>query len=212
MKKFGLLLMLVFLAGFAGCVSIHDGSSMQVTPPGQTDQYQRNVLDKCPPHINPHRLVIGEIANGNPLVNSGSQIVYNQQDFDKIWPSITVQSPDPTKVPLNSLTQEPVVNWNSEIAYFLLVPIDNSCQKTLPYGDEMISDCYDITVPLYRYNEGQNCGAPGAYPVYLFIYAKTNLPLSIKWIFPTSTPTFSPVPTATRTPVPTPTPEDEEET
>lgn len=210
MKRFGFVLILVFLAGFAGCVSIHDGNAVQVTPPGQTDQYQRNVLDKCPPHINPHRLVIGEIATGNPLVTSGSQIVYTQQDFDKLWPNITVQPPDPAKVPMNSLTQEPIVNWSSEIAYFLLVPIDNSCQKTVPFGDEMTSDCYDITVPLYRTNEGQNCGAPGAYPVFIFIYAKTNLPLAIQWIYPTPTPTFSPVPTATRTPTPTPTPEEEE--
>jgi hypothetical protein len=208
-KKIGLLLITVLLAGFAGCVSIHDGNSLQVTPPGQTDQYQRNVLDKCPPHINPHRLIIGEIATGSPLVTSGSQFAKSQQEFDNFWPNITVQSMDPVKVPLNSLTQEPIVNWSSEMAYFLLVPIDNTCQKTRPYGDEMISDCYDITVPLYRTYEGQNCGAPGAYPVFIFIYSKTNLPVSIQWIFPTPTPTFSPAPTATSTPTRTPTPEEE---
>jgi hypothetical protein len=200
----------ILLAAFAGCVSIHD-SSVQVTPPGQTDIYQRNVLDKCPPHINPHRLVIGQVPTGSPLVTTGSQFATNQQEFDLLWSMVTVQPPDPAKVPLNSLTRAPVVNWNSEMAYFLLVSIDNSCQKTLPYGDEMISDCYDLTVPLYRYNEGQNCGSPGAYPVFIFMYAKTNLPVKIQWIYPTPTPTYSPAPTATRTLTPTPTPEDEEE-
>ena len=185
----------------AGCVSIHD-TSFQVSAPSQADPYQRNVLDKCTPHINPHRLVIAQVDMSSPFVTNGSQTAYNQVDFDKLWNSITPL--DTSRTPLNSLTQEPLINWDKEQAFFLLVPVDNTCQKTIPYGEEMVTDCYNMDILLYRYNEGQNCGAPGYYPVYIYIYAKSTLPVTVQWTLPTPTPTFTALPTDTPTPTATP--------
>ena len=192
-------------ACIGGCVSIND-NTVQVTPPGQADQYQRNVLDKCPPHINPHRLILAQIVTGSSLVTTGSQVVTNQQDFDNWWSQMAPQVTS-NNIPTYSLSQAPMIDWTQQQVYFLMVPIDTTCQKTVPYGDEMISDCYDITVPLYRTTETQNCVPAGYYPVFVFIYAKTNLPLSIQWINPTPTPTTSPLPTSTSTPTPTATPQ-----
>ena len=199
MNRFLYIFTGILLIAVAGCVDIHS-NNVQVIPPDQTDPFHRNVLDKCPSHINPHRLVMGQIVTGSPIVtNVGAQLVSTQLDFDKWWSQITPQV-DPSKVALSSLSQEPVIDWTKEVAYCQVVPVDNSCIKVTPFGDEMISDCYDLSLLLLRTVEGQNCVAPGTYPVFIYIYAQTNLPVSIKWILPT------PVPTPPVTPTPAPKP------
>src|SRR5579872_3900865 len=200
------------LAWFSGCVDIND-TRVQVQPPSQADPYARNVLDKCPPHTNPHRLITALTVTNSPLGQNGPQIAANQADFDRMWDYLS--SVDMCNVTTSSLTQKPVINWDSDMAYFLVVPIDNNCQKTRPFGDEMNTDCYSITIPLYRYMEGTNCGPPLYYSVFIYIYSNKSLPMNVLWVYPTPTVTSSPMPTvkptATATPIPTATPESEEE-
>ena len=201
-------LVLLSLAFSAGCVDIND-TRVQVQRPGDVDIYQRNVLDRCPSHKYPHRLVVAQTGLNSPLAQRGSQIVTTQTDFDQLWAALaTVEN---SNITTTSLTQEPVVNWEQEQALFMVVAVDNSCQKTLPFGDEMTTDCYSITAPLFRYWDGSHCGPPIYYPVFLYIYPKTGWPVNIQWVVPTPTFTMTPKPIPTATPRATPTPEPESE-
>lgn len=189
-----------------GCVSIHD--TIPIEYPSPVDQYNRNTLDKCTPHVNPHRLILAQEGLGSYLVShGGNQIVNNQQDFDLLWNSVSPQL-DPNNVPSSSL--EPIIDWDHESAYFLTVPRDQTCQKAKPFGDEMVSDCYSVSLIIFRYNEG-SCEQAVNYPVFIYIYAKTNLPVGIQWVYPTSVPTATavPAPPARPTMTPTPTPKSE---
>jgi hypothetical protein len=197
---------------FSGCVDIND-TRVQVQHPEEVDPYARNVLDKCPQHTNPHRLITALTGATSPLGQSGPQLVSNQVDFDRMWDYLS--SVDMGNVTTSSLSQKPVIDWGQDMAYFLVVPLDSSCQKTKPFGDEMNTDCYSITIPLYRYLEGTNCGPPLYYPVFIYIYSNKSLPMNVQWNYPTPTVTLSPVPTAkptaTATPTPTATPESEDD-
>ncbi len=199
-------------AWFSGCVDIND-TRVQVQHPGEVDPYAHNVVDKCPQHTNPHRLITALIGETSPLGQNGPQLIGNQVDFDGMWNYLS--SVDMGNVTTSSLTQKPIINWDSDMAYFLVVPIDSNCQKTLPFGDEMNTDCYTITIPLYRYLEGTDCGPPLYYPVFIYIYSKISLPMNVLWVYPTptATPSLMPTlkPTATLTPTPTATPESEDE-
>ncbi|HUO58724.1 MAG TPA: hypothetical protein VMV05_11170 [bacterium] len=205
---------LVALAAGAGCVDIND-SRVQVQRPGDLEQYQRSLLpeDKCSPHTVPHRLIRAQTTNGSILTQAGAQFVNNQQDFDKWWPVISPEAGWQNNMSVSSLTGEPVINWDQETAYFVLCPISNSCQKISPDTNEMDTDCFTITVHLREYRETQNCQAPVFYPVFVYIYSKTNLPVNVVDFYPTPTPTVTFTPTATSTPRirPTPTPESEDE-
>jgi hypothetical protein len=197
---------------FSGCVDIND-TRVQVQHPEEADPYARNVLDKCPQHTNPHRLFTALTGTNSPLGQSGPQLAGNQADFDRMWTYLS--SVDMGDVSISSLTQKPIINWDQDMAYFLVVPIDNNCQKTKPFGDQMNTDCYSITIPLYRYLEGTNCGPPLYYSVFIYIYSNKSLPMNVLWVYPTptSSPTLVPKPTATPKAIPTatPTPESEDE-
>ena len=214
MRRPFLLLLALAVAAVAGCVDIND-SRVQVQRPGDLEQYQRGLLpqDKCSPHLFPHRFVRGQTGSGSLLARAGSQFVNSQEDFDKWWKEITAQIGMDNKVALSSLTGEPIVNWSQETAFFLLVPISTTCQKIDPDTDEMVTDCFTITVKLREERGTQNCQPPVFYPVFIYLYSKTNLPFNVVDFYPTPTPT--PVSTLrvtpTATPRPTPTPESEDE-
>lgn len=197
---------LLFFA--AGCVDIND-AKVQVQAPAQIDPYNRIALDKCPSHVYPHRLVVAQTGSSSQLVQLGSQMAYNQQDFDKWWSMVsTLGSIDPTT---STPSQQPIVNWDQQGAYFLVIGVGNSCDLTKPMADEMTTDCYSISVNLYRYSEGTNCQPPGNLAVFIYVFPKSTLPVNVVWFYPTPVPTPTPKPIPTLTPTPTPTPETESE-
>ena len=198
----GLLLM-------AGCVSIYD-SKVNVTPPGQVESYNRSVIEQCTPHVYPHRLILATTGMAYPYLSTGGGLVNDQTNFDLWWTGLSVQL-DQNKVVTDNL--KPVIDWTRETAYFIPVQLNGPCQKVKPYGDEMITDCYNISIPIYTWQEGENCQqAITNYPVYLYIYPNaTNQPVGVTWIHPSPTPTFSPTPTATSKPTATPTPTPDED-
>lgn len=194
-----LCLSFVFL--FSGCVDIND-AKVQVHAPGEADPYSRNVLDKCPPHTYPHQLIQGEISAGATLIQGSGVIVNNQQDFDFYWgnlSSLKAENPSPDGV------VKPVVDWAHNSAHFLVIPLNNSCEKLELLG--MTTDCYDIFFRFNRKVEGTDCQPRASNPAYVFIYPKATLPISLQWVVAdtptptvamTATPAFAP----TLTPVP----------
>lgn len=205
-KKYLRLLSVVLLI-LTGCVDIND-PNVHVQQPGQVEQYQRSPLDKCQPHIYPHRLIKGQVALGSALLQMGSPISANDQPtFDLCWNYVSPQL-DENKVPSFSL--KPVVNWDQESAYFYVATLDNDCQKAEPYGDEMTTDCFNITILVYRTSDGKDCQPIASYPVFIYIYPKTTWPIGVQNIYPTATFTPAPTATATATPTPTPAPESDE--
>lgn len=204
------------LALFSGCVDIND-SKVQILRPTEIDPNHQISLDKCPQHTNPHRLFKALTGSNSVLAQGGTGVALNQLDFDKMWGNLS--SVETGNVTTSALTQEPVINWDQQMVYYLVIGTDNSCQKTKPFGDEMNTDCFSITIPLYRYLEGTNCQPPLSFPVFLYIYSKSNLPINIQWVYPTPIPTAAllPTPSPTATPTPTssgktiPTPESENE-
>ena len=204
MTRFPNLVLLGALILVSGCVDIND-AKVQVQHPGEIDPYNQISLDKCPQHTSPHRLFTALTGSNSALAQGGTGVASNQQDFDKMWGYLSsVETGDVTTF---SLTQKPVINWGQEIAYYLVVGADSSCQKTKPFGDEMNTDCYSITIPLYRYSEGTNCQPPLYFPVFIYILsAQKNIPINVQWVYPTPVPTATLLPTATPTPAPTATP------
>ncbi len=206
---------IVFLGGApllsAGCVSIDD-PNVHVTRPSETDIYQRNVLNKCPPHTYPHRLIMAQAGNSSILTRQGQSAAANQTEFDEYWSSITPIL-DPNSVTNSSA--KPVVNFVREIALFVPMVSANSCIKYKPFGDEMSTDCYNITISIFWSQEGQDCQPLSAIPVFLYIYPKTEWPVIVQMVHSTPTPTSVPTvvlkPKPTATIAPTPTPEEEEE-
>jgi hypothetical protein len=194
--KIFLPLVVLILAG-AGCVRLRD--NLQVSAPNQVDLYQRNVLDKCEPHVYPHRLILAQAGTGSQLLQVGGQMVNNQIDFDRWWNSVTPQL-DATNSSIDAL--KPTVNWELQQVFFLPISVSSSCHKVRSYGDEMTTDCYSITVPIIQSFEGQNCQPALSHPVLIYIFPKTTLPVTAQWVTPTPTPG----PVATAVPPPTPTP------
>jgi hypothetical protein len=204
-----LLTLALVLAVAAGCVSIDD-PNVHVTRPGEIDPYRRNVLDKCPPHTYPHRLIVAQAGNGSILTRQGQSAATKQEEFDLYWGSVTpILDPNST----TNTSAKPIVNFERETALFVPLPPENSCQKFKPLGDEMTTDCYTITIPILWYREGQDCQSVSAIPVFLYIYPKTDWPVSVRMLqaTPTPTATSSVVLTPTPTVTATPTPEEEEE-
>jgi hypothetical protein len=206
--KFFIFLSPVLLALAAGCVDIND-ARVQVQAPGQVDPYSRIALDQCTPVVYPHRLIVAKTGSASPLAQVGPQMVYNQLDFDKYWGYVTAQDSD--KISTSNLSQVPLVNWDQQWAYFLVVGANNSCEKTKPFGEEMKTDCYTISIPLYRYQEGTDCQPPTSFTVFIYLFPKTNLPVNFVWVYPTPIPTATPKPTLTSTPTATPTPPPDSE-
>ncbi len=193
----------------AGCVSIDD-PHVSVIPPGEVEQFQRSPLDKCDPHKFPHRLILAEAGSGSAIIQAGSQTVTTQAAFDQWWGTITPQL-DNSSGPVANL--KPVINWNQEIAVFELY-MGDSCMRIQPYGDEVTSDCYTITMWLYSYSEGTDCQSPRtSYPVFIYICPTGNLPWTTQWVYPTPSPTVTstPIPQPTFTPTPTATPLSDDE-
>jgi hypothetical protein len=167
----------------AGCVPLDD-THVQVVQPSLTDGYQRNVLNKCDPHIYPHRLFIGQVGMGSTL-QQGAVVARNQADFDTYWNTISDLT-DENKV---SVTMKPTVNFDKEMVYFLPISISNSCQKFEPYGGQMMTDCYDISIVIFRSTDVVNCQPVNNIPVFVYIYPKTEWPIQMQWIDPAPTPT-----------------------
>jgi len=187
-----------------GCVSLDNPNNVQVVPPSTADAYSRNQLDKCAPHVYPHRLIYGATGIGSTLMQQGAAIVNTQADFDNYWNSMTATF-DSNKVPTNGL--KPTVNFDQESVYFLPISISNSCQRFEPYGDQLTTDCYNISIVMYRYTATDNCQAVNEIPVFVYIYPKTTWPIGMQWIDPTPVPTvaavMTPTPATTATPVTT---------
>ncbi len=198
------------LLSAAGCVDIND-AKVQVKAPGEVDPYGRNVLDKCPTHIYPHRLIVARTGSSSPLAQIGTQLVSTQQVFDQYWSNVSVNPED--QVSDTPISAQPNVNWDQQYAYFYVVPVSSSCEKTKPMPDGMTTDCYSISIPLYRYIEGTNCQPASNLMVFIYIISKVSLPFGVVWYYPTPspTPTPKPIPTLTPTPAPTSTPESEGE-
>ncbi len=209
--KFILVYGLFFLALLwqAGCVDISD-TKVQVQPPGQVDQFNRSIVDQCTPHVLPHRLIQGSIGSASPFIHSGGGLMTDQATFDQWWTGLTVQLDQNKVVSQNS---KPLIDWTRQIVSIVVIPMNNACQRARPYGDEMTTDCYQVSIPIYVWNEGENCQDVNSdYPVFIYIYPIVNLPVNVVWISPSLTPTFTPIATVTSTPspTPTPTPEDDE--
>lgn len=184
----------------AGCVDIND-PNVKVLKPGEVGDYQRSPLDKCPPHTYPHRLILGQVTLGSALLQMGTPILANDQPtFDTLWNDVSPQL-DQNKVPSFSL--KPLVNWDQETAYFLIGSMDNTCDTVRPYGEEMTTDCVNVSILLYRERLDQDCQPVNGYPVFIYIYPKTSWGVGIQNIYPTAT--VTPIPTATATPTPRPT-------
>ena len=200
---FQIALLLLPVLWQAGCVDIND-AKVQVQTPGLVDPYGRNVLDQCTPHVLPHRLIQGTIGAASPYFHTNGGLVTDQAGFDLWWPWISVQM-DQNKVVTQNL--KPVIDWAHQITYFVVVPMNNSCQRAKPIGDEMTTDCYNVTMPIYIWNEKENCQDTfTTEPIFTYIYPIINLPVNVQWIYPTPTYTFTPTPTDTSTPTRTPTP------
>ncbi len=183
-----------------GCVSIDQ--NVQVTPPSAVEQYGRSPIDQCTPHTVPHHLIMATAGIGVSLVQLGGGYVPDQTTFDFFWGQISPQL-DQSQVISSNL--KPVIDWNVEGAYFVVVPMSDSCTKAKPYGDGITSDCYTISIPIYLYEEDDCQKQPvNTNVVLLYIYPKNpnNLPTNLQWIHPTPTPTLTP----TSTPLPAPTP------
>ncbi len=187
LKKFLALFSVVSLTTLFGCVSIND-NTVQVRPPERVDIYQRNVLDKCTPHLLPSRIIQGTLSAASTLLQGGGADVNSQKDFDFFWANIT---PDLTDGPVTG-DLKPSVNWDVQTVRFFCVPTSNTCEKVQAYGME--TDCYQITLPFYKYVDGKNCStAPSSYPVFVYIYPKGNLPLGPRFMTsPYLTPTPGP--------------------
>jgi hypothetical protein len=191
----------------AGCVSIYD-TKVQVQRPGEVESYNnRSPLDHCTPHVYPHRLIQATTGIGYPYLQGGALI--NQQDqFDQYWAGLSVQL-NQDKVVSDNL--KPVIDWNTQTVYLIPFAL-NPGERIKPFGDEMTTDCYTITIQLYRWLDKENdLKVASAIPVYIYIYPKAlNQPVGIEWHYPTPTPTFTVVVKPTATPTATPTPEEDE--
>ncbi len=184
-----------FVILISGCVDIND-AKVQVRAPGEMDPYARNVLDKCALHTNPHQVIRGEIIAGSSLIQGSGVFVYNQQDFDYFWGNLS--SLKAVNVSAEGVLK-PVVDWAHSSAYFLLLPLSNSCE-TVDFLD-MTTDCYDIFCVLDKKVEGTNCQPRSTNPVFVIIYPKTTLPVGLQWVA-SATPTPAAVITPTLTPAP----------
>ncbi len=170
------------------------------------EQYDRSPVDKCIPHPYPHRLLLGQTGFGSTLLQAGeAQLADRQDSFDYLWNGLSIEV-DQSAV--TGTTIKPVINWEHEAALFYRFSLSNTCQKVKPFGDEMVTDCYSITLPVLRYMEGKDCRPAMDYPVFIYIFPKAKLPISVQWVDLTPTPT--PVPAATPFPTATPTPEPDE--
>jgi hypothetical protein len=206
LKRIGWLLSLAaVLVIWAGCVPI--SQNVPVYAPGQVEDRGRSPLDVCQPHSLPHRLILATAGVPSPMTNAGSAQVNDQAGFDYWWGQVNAQL-DPG-VAVNS-KGEPLIDWTNQTAYFAVMPVNNACQKVWPYGDEMNTDCYTISVLMYIDSAGPPCDPQPLtqVPVFIYIYPTTNLPLSFKAITPTPmpSPTGTPTATVTATPTVTPTP------
>jgi hypothetical protein len=173
LRIFGLICGLFILE--TGCVSIYDNVNVQ--KPETVDQYQRNILDKCLPHTLPHRVILAQMPSVNPPVLGGGPDVNDQQGFDDLWNKI--QPVQDLSGDVTSFGLKPLVSWGVQTAHFLPILTGNSCEKIKPLAME--TDCYTINIVLYKYTEGKNCSDPTSFPVLIYIYPKTPLPMAIKW-------------------------------
>lgn len=207
-RKFAMAACLILFG--AGCVDIND-AKVQVQAPGEVDPYGRNVLDKCAPHIYPHRLIVAHTGSSSPLAQVGAQLISTQQVFDQYWANVSVNPND--QVSDTPISAQPTVNWDQQLAYFYVVQVNTSCEKSKPMPDGMTTDCYSITIPIFRYLEGNNCQPPSDLLVLIYIISKVSLPFGVEWHYATPVPTSTPKPgpTLTPTPIPTATPLPETE-
>lgn len=191
----------------AGCVSIYD-TKVQVQRPTEIETYNRSPLDQCTPHVYPHRLIRATAGGGYPYLETGGALISDQTQFDQWWAGLSAQW-DQDKVVTGNL--KPVIDWTQQSAYFIPIGL-NPCDKVKPFGDEMVTDCYTITIHILRWTENENCQKDSATtPVFIYIYPKAvNQPVVVQWHYPTPTPTFTVVATPTATPTATPAPEDDE--
>lgn len=149
----------------------------------------------------PHRLIRATASEGYPYLRTGAQLISDQAGFDQAWTGLSIL-PDPSRPATEDL--KPSMDWTQQSAYVLPVTSDNPCQRARPLEDEMTTDCRNVTIGIYTWLESGNCQqSSGAYPVFLYLYPKVNLPVIVQWVNPT--PTFSPTVVATSTPSPTPT-------
>ncbi len=199
--KLGLTLLGAGLLAWSGCVSIDQ--NVPVYAPGQVEQLGRSPLDVCEPHTLPHKLIQATTSMSSSLLTSGNVRVSDQATFD-IWWSQVNATLDP-KIPVAS-NGEPLVDWNTQVAWFTVLPLINTCQHISPYGQEVTTDCYTISFWLYSETDGPPCDPQSLVqqPVYIYIYPNINLPGGFKYVTPT--PQDSPTATATATDTPTPTP------
>ncbi|HVZ79849.1 MAG TPA: hypothetical protein VHE12_03510 [bacterium] len=178
------------LLSLAGCVSIYD-SKVQVERPAAVESYNnRSPLDRCAPHVYPHRLIQATAGGGYPYLNAGGALIDTQEQFDQWWAGLSVQL-DQDKVVTDNL--KPLIDWSKQSVYMIPLTL-NPCEKVKPFGDGMSTDCYTITIPIYRWTDEENCQKNSAnIPVFIYIYPKAvGQPVSMEWHYPTPTPTVVP--------------------
>jgi hypothetical protein len=141
------------------------------------------------------------------ILTSGNVLVSDQATFDFWWPQVNATL-DP-QIPIAS-NGEPLIDWKTQVAWFTILPVDNTCQHVSPYGQEVTTDCYTISFWLSMQTDGPPCQPQSLVqqPVYIYIYPNINLPGGFKWITPTpqDSPTATATTIATDTPTPTVTP------
>jgi hypothetical protein len=169
---------LALIAGcilLSGCVPINQ--NLQVDRPGEIDTRQ-NVTAKCPIQIYPHTLLRAHAGAGARIVEDGGRSVGNQEEFDRYWTSLTLDPGQPLPTMIEG-SNKPQIDWNSKQASFYPFKIENSCQRVIPIP--MKTDCLTVTFSFSMLWFKKDCTQKADYPVYIYIYPKTNLPMEVKW-------------------------------
>lgn len=171
-----LIPILALVLSAEGCLSIHQG--LDVQRPTEINQAQ-NPTKKCPERPYLYKFIRGECSSASRIVmDGGPRIINSQQEFDLFWPGITA-----TLDPSITLTANGVPQIDGTNNQVLLFPIknENSCHQIV--FSSMKTDCLSVKVWMSQWNETKDCESHVTYPVFILIYPRTTLPVSVDWTF-----------------------------
>jgi len=164
-------LFVFFVLGGVGCVSIQD--NVQVQRATGTNSAQ-NITQKCDlkPYVVRTILAFASASFQNPGV------VRDKDTFETAWNVLSVDSNQTyTKV---EGTNKPQVDWTNQQVYFWQVgKVENTCHKIVPVKVE--TDCLSIFITASIIDYTSNCQPSEAYPVFVYLMPKTDLPLEVHW-------------------------------
>ncbi len=161
----------------SGCVSIHEG--VAVERPLEMN-VQQDVTKRCPLSPYPHRLLRLRGSSGAKVVVEGGRTVNTQEDFDRLWVELTLE-PGQTFTQASDGSNKPQIDWTSQLVSFYPFKNENACQRLVPALTPMQTDCLRITFRFSHFWFKKDCETRTEYPVYVFIYPKTSLPMETQW-------------------------------